>query len=232
MAHVILHLTLCRSMAELPPGASMPIAIHMADATGRETIDKHFVLERGTSLEHTVEFDAPQGAFRANIRSAPFNCNALDYWAFIPGQTRSIAESLVNGYATDREPTLFYGLAPQSFMYLNPTYVYLDKNTPCNGKINNPLPAHIDVEDDQSSFYVWLYSDPSLQARGGVLVALQLETPTGEYHYIRLKMTFPTPWGGFPNRFTMNVTDDAVDWLSGQPVDTLLCPRIFRTSVW
>lgn len=230
-AHVVLHLTLCQAAANLPASASIPVQIRLHFATNRlQPADQNFTIKRGEAMQHTVEFDAPRGTVRAVISAPSINCNAIDYWAFLSEQNRTIAETLVDGVPPEPHPLLMFGLAPQSFLYLNPTYVIFDKSTACNAQVGDPIPANFRVEDDDSSFYVWLNSDPDIDARGTVVVALQIATPTGEYHYIRLKVPFPHRWDGFAYSYTYNVKDDDVQWLAGQPVDTLLCPKMFMTS--
>ncbi len=61
-------------------------------------------------------------------------------------------------------------------------------------------------------------------------LALRLRTPTHQYHYVRLPVPFPVPWGGWPTSITIDVTEDMVDSLASDPVDTLLCPKMWRTS--
>jgi hypothetical protein len=63
-----------------------------------------------------------------------------------------------------------------------------------------------------------------------MVMALQLQTPTGDNHYIRIKVPFPIPWDGGPEQIQFNVTDNEIDWLSGQPTGVLLCPKLFKTS--
>ncbi len=229
-AHVVLHLTLCNAVANLPPSANVAVNLHMVDSTGRQRADQDFSVPRGESLTRTVEFDAPRGTFRVILRTPKYPCAAIDYWSIISEAPRAIAETMVTGTPTEPHPILVEGTAPESFLYAEPQFVLFPKDTQCNQHVGDPLPSNFIVENDGSSFYLWMYSNPTLDATGA-LVALQIGAPTGEYHYIRLKMKFPQAWDGFPTTWQFNVRTAAIDWLFQQPIDTLLCPPIFRTSV-
>jgi hypothetical protein len=39
------------------------------------------------------------------------------------------------------------------------------------------------------------------------------------------------PFSGWPNVYMMNVSEDMVDGLATEKVDTLLCPKVWTTSV-
>ncbi|HTV93981.1 MAG TPA: hypothetical protein VMG98_14840 [Verrucomicrobiae bacterium] len=229
-AHVILHLGLCNAMLKMPPGSSTTVHVHMVDRLNRPHVDQDFTLKRYADSTAPIEFDAPPGLFQIAISVPQYRCSAQDFVFFIDQHNRTIAEQLVDGIGSAGQPVLLDGIASSSFIYLQPSFVLFDKSTECNKPVPDPLPAHITIEDDQDSFYVWMYSDPTLVARGPEIVALQLQTPTGDEHYIRIKVPFPAPWEGMPEEIQFNVRDDDVDWLSGQPTGVLLCPRIFRTS--
>ncbi|HTX56902.1 MAG TPA: hypothetical protein VMD47_07340 [Candidatus Acidoferrales bacterium] len=230
VSHIVMHFALCHAMLQVPE--QTPIAVHMRllDHTGRKHLDQDFTFLRYGTQSGSVEFDSLPGLYQLQISAPKYGCYGEDYLFFISGQNRSITEQLSDGAPPQKYPMLIDGVAPQSFFYLSPTYVILDKSAQCNKPVPDPLPVDITEEDDQDSFYLWMYPNPGLTAHEPVVVALQLQTPTGEDHYIRLKIPFPQPWEGFPSEIQFNVTDDEIDWLSGQPVDVLLCPRLFRTS--
>ena len=122
------------------------------------------------------------------------------------------------------------GSAPQSFLYVAPTFVVFDKSqTACNKPLPAAIPTEVSVENDQDAFYASLLPDPSA-APNSQQLALRLRTPTHQYHYVRLPVPFPVPWGGWPTSITIDVTEDMVDSLASDPVDTLLCPKMWRTS--
>ena len=86
------------------------------------------------------------------------------------------------------------------------------------------------MERDRDGYYTWLYTDPQIDALGSVTVALRLGTTSGQFHYVRVPMQFPVPWGGWPNTIQFNVTEDQIDDLATDPTGVLLCPKLWRTS--
>src|SRR5579883_758449 len=163
--------------------------------------------------------------------SAKYRCSASDYLFFIAGQDRSVSERLSDAPPPPPpKPVLLSGTAPQSFLYVQPTFVVFDKGqVACNKPIPQPLDAKISVENDQDSYYASLTSDPSA-APNGQQLALKLRTPTHQYHYVRIPIPFPVPWTGWPESVRLDVTEDMVDGIASDPVDTLLCPKMWRTS--
>jgi hypothetical protein len=229
-AHVILHLGLCSAMLKMPSGASARVHIRTVDHTNRPHVDQDFTLKHYTDSNAPIEFDSPPGLYEISISVPQYRCSAADFLFFIDQHNRTISEQLIDGIASHGQPLLLDGAAPASFIYLSPTYVLFDKSTQCDKPVPDPLPARITIENDQDSFYVWMYSDPTLVEHGPEVVALQVQTPTGDSHYIRLKVPFPQPWGGIPEEIQFNVRDSDIDWLSGQPTGVLLCPKLFKTS--
>ena len=230
MSHIVLHAALCSRVARLSPQTPVTALVQLVDRTGREHIQKSLTTDRGYGTTLLSEFDVPQGIFQAQVTTPKYGCGANDYWALIPDHNRSITETLVQGQAPPAHPMLLQGTAPSSFLYVAPTFVLFPGDTQCNKPVEDPMPSNINVENDQDAFYVWLYSDPKIPRESQMLV-LRLATATGEYHYIKLKVPFPEPWGGWPQSIQFNVNEDDIDWLAGQPVDVLLCPKLFRTSV-
>ena len=229
-AHLVLHLGLCNAMLKVPEGQPITAHVRLVDRLNHPHVDQDVTFTRYGQQSGEVAFNAPQGLYVVQIAAPRYRCYAEDYLFIIADHNRTITEQLTDGAPVMEHPMLMTGTAPQSFLYLNPTYVLFPKGTPCDKPVPDPLPAKITIENDQDSFYVKMFSDPTLMAEGPVVVALQLETATGENHYIRLKIPFPQAWDGGPAEVQFNVTDDEVDWLSGQPTGVLLCPRLFRTS--
>ncbi|HTZ54303.1 MAG TPA: hypothetical protein VMB20_04520 [Candidatus Acidoferrum sp.] len=229
-AHVVLHLGLCNAMLNVPEGKPITAHVRLVDRLNRPHVDQDVSFERYGQESGEVNFNAPQGLYQIQVAAPQYRCYAVDWLFIIADHNRTIKEQMTDGAPVVPHPMLMDGTAPQSFLYLNPTYVLFPKGTPCDKPVPDALPAKITIENDQDSFYIGMYADPTLVAQGPVVVALQLETATGDDHYIRLKVPFPQPWDGLPMEVQFNVTDDEVDWLSGQPTGVLLCPRLFRTS--
>jgi hypothetical protein len=209
-AHIALHLGLCNAMLKMPAESSTMIHVRMTDRINRPHVDQDFSLKRYTDSTAPIEFDAPPGLYQIVISAPQYRCSAADFLYIIDQHNRTITEQLSDGIAHQQQPVLLDGIAPQSFLYLSPTYVLFDKTTQCDKPVPDPI--------------------PSLAPHAPMVMALQLQTPTGDNHYIRIKVPFPIPWDGGPEQIQFNVTDNEIDWLSGQPTGVLLCPKLFKTS--
>jgi len=230
-AHVILHIGFCNAIARAPAQATIALRVHLADRIGRTQVDRVFRVERGDEDQAVVEFDSAFGIYSIDVQAPKYRCSATDYLFFIAGQDRSVSERLSDAPPPPPpKPVLLSGTAPQSFLYVQPTFVVFDKSqVACNKPIPQPLDATISVENDQDSYYASLTSYPSA-APNGQQLALKLRTPTHQYHYVRIPIPFPVPWSGWPESVRLDVTEDMVDGIASDPVDTLLCPKMWRTS--
>jgi hypothetical protein len=232
LAHVILHVGFCNAIARTGPDTTIPIRVRLTDKIGRPQVDRVYRVERGDDPAAVVEFDSAFGIYRLDVAAPKYRCSATNYLFFISDHDRSITENLNDAPAPPPPmPALLSGTAPQSFLYVEPTFVLFAKNSvDCNKPVPQPLQSNIEVENDQDGYYASFYSDPSAPASGPELLAVRLRTPTHQYHYVRIPIPFPIPWGGWPISIQFNVTQDMVDSLAGDPVDTLLCPKLWRTS--
>jgi hypothetical protein len=230
LSHVILHLAFCGAIAHAAPGTSVAIHVRLTDRSGRQQLDRVFRVERGDEGQAIVEFDSAFGIYALTVAAPSYRCSALDYLDFISGHDRSINEQLNDAPALPPKPVLLSGTAPQSFLYVQPTFVLFDKSqVACNKPLPAPLNAQITVENDQDAYYAWLYADASA-APNSQQLALRLRTPTHQYHYVRIPIPFPIAWGGWPSSITFNVNEDMVGSLATEPVNTLLCPKLWQTS--
>jgi hypothetical protein len=231
LAHVILHVGLCNPIERAAPQTQIALAVRVADRTGRLQLDRVFRVERGDGSEAVVEFDSSFGLYSLRIDAAKYRCTATDYLFFIGGHDRSVTVKLDEPpLPPPPQPVLLSGTAPQSFLYVAPTFVLFDKNAVACGKpIGEPLATNITVENDQDGYYTWLYADPSARP-GSQQLTLRLRTPTHQYHYVRVPIDFPIAWTGWPTSITLDVTQDMVDALATDPVNQLLCPKMWRTS--
>jgi hypothetical protein len=230
-AHVILHVGFCNAIARLPAQTPIALRVRLIDRLGKTEIDRVYRVERGDETEAIVEFDSAFGIYSLDADAPKYGCSTSDYLFFIAGLDRSVSEKLDDPPAPPpRKPVLLSGTAPQSFLYVAPTFVLFDKSQAiCNKPLPQPLPTDISVENDQDGYYAWLYADPST-APGSQLLALRLRTPTHLYHYVRIPIGFPIPWTGWPQSIQFNVTQEMIDDLAGDPTGTLLCPKLWRTS--
>ncbi len=231
LAHVILQVGFCGAIARASPNASVALHVRVSDRIGRKQVDRVYRVQRGDDSKAVVEFDSAFGIYRLDIDAPAYHCSASDYLFFIAGHDRSISETLADRPAPLPQPVLLSGTAPQSFLYVQPTFVLFDKRAAvCDKPVPDPLPTHIDVENDQDAYYTWFYNDAPAATAAPQQLALRLRTPTHQYHYVRIPIPFPIPWGGWPTSIEFNVTQDMVDSLAGDPVNTLLCPKLWRTS--
>lgn len=231
LAHVVLHIGFCQAIARAPETAPVAARVRVTDRIGRMQIDRTFRFQRGDENEAVVEFDNAFGVYRLDITVPRYGCSAENYVYFIPGHDRSIAVALTSGApAAPPMPVLLSGAAPQSFLYLQPTFVLFDKSqVTCKQPVPPPLQTDIVIENDQDSYYAWLYADPQTPL-GSLQLALRLRTPTHQYHYVRIPMQFPIPRSGWPESITLDITEDMADGLATEATNTLLCPKMWKTS--
>src|SRR6185312_8292326 len=231
LAHVILHAGFCSAIARLKPDATVAIRVRLSDRTGRATLDRTFRVDRGDGSEAVVEFDSARGVYRLDAAALRYGCSAVAYLALMPDHVRSVTMALDSLAASPTAPVILFGDAPQAMLYANPTYVLFDKAAVACGKpIAAPLPTHVDVENDQDSYYAWLYNDDPSRQPGTEVLALRLQTPTHQHHYVRIPLPFPAPPGPWPGSIHLDVSEGMIDELATEPIDTLLCPKMWRTS--
>ncbi len=234
IAHAVLHVGLCASIARTAPQTAVAMRVRLVDRRGTSQFQREFHFERGDDDNpKVVEFDAPQGTYRLDLIVPRYGCSASQYLTFLPDFSRSIAVTLDPGPPAPGEPLLIDGASPQSFSYVAPTFVLFDKaSAVCNKPVGAIVPFTVDVENDQDAYYATLFSDRTLEARGPLQLALRLRTPTHQYHYVRVPIPFPMAWGGWPSNVQFDVTQDEIDALASQPVDTLLCLKLWETKVY
>jgi hypothetical protein len=232
LAHVVLHVGFCNAIARKSPDTTVAVRVRMTDRIGRPEVDRTYRVERGDESEAIVEFDSHFGIYALAVDAPKYRCSALDYLYFIPDHDRSVSVKLSDAPAPPPpRPVLLSGTAPQSFLYVQPTFVLFDKAAvACDKPLGQPLDSQIVVENDQDAYYAWFYSSGPTGSGSPEQLALRLRTPTHQYHYVRIPIPFPIPWGGWPGSIQFNVTQEMVDSLAGDPVNTLLCPKLWRTS--
>lgn len=233
LIHVMLHVGLCAPIAKLAPETTVALNVRLTDRTGRIALQRQFRVERGDEDQSVVEFDNAFGTYRLDVNAPKFGCSTNDFLYFLSDGTRSITEQLGMTAPEPAIPVLVSGEAPQSMLYANPTFVMFDKSAATCGK---PIPAplttsHVTVENDGDSYYASLFNDDPSRAPDSEMLALRLQTSTHQHHYIRLSFPYPQPRYTWPTVILLNVSGDMMDALATDPVDTLLCPKMWRTSV-
>jgi hypothetical protein len=233
LSHVILHVGLCSAIARTSPSNQFALQVRIADMRGIVRFSQAFRIERGDDDNpKIVEFDVAPGTYEMQAVAPKYGCSFDGYLTFLDGFNRSIAANLESTAQRAPQQVLISGSSPQSFLYVNPTFVVLNKNaTGCNKPVGDPVPMQVDVENDQDAYYATLYSELPAGSPP-VQLALRLKTSTHQYHYVRIPLPFPMPWGGWPAMVRFDVTQDEIDGLATQPVDTLLCLKLWETKVY
>jgi hypothetical protein len=233
LSHVILHVGLCSAIARANASTQFALQVKIADMRGIVRFSKAFRIERGDDDgPKIVEFDVMPGTYRIDAVAPKYGCSFDDFLTFLDGHDRSVTENLEPSPHPAVRQMLISGSSPQSFLYVNPTFVLLNKATSgCNKPVGDLIPLQVDVENDQDAYYANLNADPSAGATP-VQLALRLRTSTHQYHYVRVPLPFPAPWGGWPQMVHFDVTQDEIDGLATQPVNTLLCLKLWETKVY
>jgi hypothetical protein len=233
LVHVFLHLGLCNAVAQAPPETIVPMHVTMNYRVGGAEIDKVFRETRGTGTQAVIEFDVPRSLYRLQVDVPKYRCGVSDFVDVLPATNREVTETLVDGGAPAPKPvTIMDGTAPMSFVYTKPTFVVFDSSVTCDKPIGPLVPTQIDVQYGQGAYYASFYNSIEPLPRGrGLTVALRLRTTTGLAHYVHLPIPFPLGWSGWPSSVTFNVTEDMIDGLATEKTDTLLCPKLWETSV-
>jgi hypothetical protein len=163
LAHVILQVGFCGAIARVSSNTTVALRVRVTDRLGRSQLDRVYRFERGDDSKAVLEFDNAFGIYRLDLDAPKYRCSATDYLFFIAGHDRSISEKLSDAPApAPPMPLLLSGEAPQSFLYVQPTFVLFDKGqVSCNKPVPEVLPTQIVVENDQDGYYTWLYADPS-----------------------------------------------------------------------
>jgi hypothetical protein len=230
LAHIFLHVALCKSIARLPEGTPIAMHVQMAYPHGDPPYDKTLNLVRGDENELVVEFDVPRSEYHLAVAVPKYSCSSSSFVTVFADQNRKIAATLSEDPPGPPPLLLLDGTAPTSFLYLKPTYVLFDSTLTCNQPIPaTPLTAVFDIDYDQGAYYLTMYADPSLQASAPVFT-FRLRTPTGLAHYVRLPIKLPPGGYGWPSSVQFNITEDMIDGLATEKTGVLLCPKIWGTS--
>jgi hypothetical protein len=231
LEHIFLHVGLCTAIARADPDATIALHVQMAYQRGGDEIDKVVTFRRGYDSQTVVEFDVPRNTYLLELDVPKYHCSTSAFIDVLADLNRTITEALDDGPPAPPLPVVIMdGAAPMSFLYVKPTFAIFGKGLACNQPITTPLTSHVNVEYDQSAYYVWLYLDPTLDTADQLVVALKLRTPTGLAHYVHVPIPFPVPWGGWPFTVHFPVSEDMIDVLATEKTDTLLCPKLWEST--
>ncbi|HKU67192.1 MAG TPA: hypothetical protein VJP85_05400 [Candidatus Baltobacteraceae bacterium] len=234
LSHIVMHFALCNSAARLGPQADLPVHIVVTDKINRDVVDQTARVSRYEGNTSAAEFDVAWGIYRATVtmRAGHATCSAVQYFAVQPDHNRTLTVQLRDGNSPAPVPTLITGTAPFAFSYVEPTVlVFTAGSTKCNGPVGNPVDVNIDQETDNDGYYASVFPSPALAAKGPFVLAVRLKDSQGGYHYIRVPAEFLGMSPRWPSMGQFDVTEDVVDYVQDKPEDTLLCPRLYKTSV-
>lgn len=231
LSHIALHVSLCSAVAKASVARTVPLRVTVTDRLDRTQLDQTFQIEPGMGKTPRFEFDLPFGTYRMAL-SAKANgsqCGDVDYFTVLSGRDRSLDVPLDPGTPKPVVPMLVMGESPFSFAYVHPTLMVFGHSTKCNGPVGNPVGADIRVQSDSDGYYASIFPNQALAQVMPAVMAMQLQDSQGGYHYVRLPtdVTF-TRW---PSMTHFNVSEDVIDYVADKPEDTLLCPRMYKTTV-
>jgi hypothetical protein len=232
LSHVVLHVSLCNAVARAALARNVPLQVRVTDKLNRPQVEQAFQVEPGTGDKARYEIDLPFGTYRlamdAKVKNA--TCSAVEYFTVLPQHNRSVSVDLRDGRPVHPiVPMIVMGESPFSFSYVQPTLMVFGKQVTCNGPVGNPVTADIRVETDADGYYASIFPNPALAQALPAVVAMQLKDSQGGYHYVRLPgQVFFSSW---PSILTFNVSEDVIDYVADKPEDTLLCPRMYKTTV-
>jgi hypothetical protein len=232
LSHVVLHVALCKAVTRLPAQTPVDLRVVMAYRVREPEMDRTFRFQRGDEDQTTVEFDAPQGLYRLELSLPKLHgCSDVDYVTVLPDHDREFSATLHPGVSTPPLTTaIVAGSAPASTSYLHPTVVLFDKTVTCKGAVGTPMTDGIETQNVMDAYYANISSPKAASNPKGFVAALQLTDASGGYHYIRVPVDLPAVPFNWPIYNRMDISTDFVDYVAGQPEDTLLCPKIFRGS--
>ncbi len=232
LSHIALHVSLCSSVARVAASRNVPLRAVVTDKLDRPQIQQTFVVEPGTGKTARFEFDLPFGMYRLTMQTQGGNapCGAVEYFTVLNGHDRTLAVNLQDGRAVNPVvPMLVDGESPFSFAYVQPTLMVFGKTAKCDGPVGDPVTADIRVQSDSDGYYASIFPNQALADASPAVVAMQLKDSQGGFHYVRLPgQVYFSRW---PSLLTFNVSEDVIDYVADKPEDTLLCPRMYKTSV-
>ncbi len=232
LQHIVLHMALCQALARLPSQTVVPVRVVMQDRTGRAPIDQRLNFVRAFGNDGTVDFDSAWGIYRLSVEAGAKNarCSDATFLQILDGHNREVRLTLRPGVARPITPALVSGTLPTEFAYADPTLEMFGSDTACGKPVGTPLDTEIALQPEFDAYYAAVFPR-SGTVPAGVVTAIRLTDSSGGHHYIRMPLDLAPgvlPW---PEATTFNVTDGVIDYVADKPEDTLLCPRLYKTTV-
>jgi hypothetical protein len=234
LSHIVMHFALCNAAARLGPQAELPTHIVITDKINRDVVDQTAHVARYEGNTNSAEFDVPWGIYRASVtmKAGKATCSTVQYFSVQPDHNRTLTVHLQDGPNPPvMVPTIITGTAPFAFSYVEPTVIVFTADTKCNGPVGNPVDVNIDQETDNDGYYASVFPSAALAGKGPFVLAVRLKDSQGGYHYVRVPAEFLGMSPRWPSMGQFDVTEDVVDYVQDKPEDTLLCPRLYKTTV-
>jgi hypothetical protein len=232
LSHIALHVSLCNAVAQASMARKVPLRVTVTDKLDRPQVQQTFQIVPGMGKTPRFEFDLPFGIYKIAMTAkvGATTCSSVDYFTVLTGLNRSLNVSLQNGHAAiPIAPMLVAGESPFSFAYVQPTLMLFGKSAKCNGPVGDPVNADIRVTSDSDGYYAQVWPTATLAQAVPLVIAMQMKDSQGGYHYVRLPGDIG--FGRWPGYIHFNVNEDVIDYVADKPEDTLLCPRMFKTTV-
>jgi hypothetical protein len=232
LSHIAMHVSLCNAVAQASAARNVPLRVQVTDKLDRPQVQQTFQIQPGMGKTPRFEFDLPFGIYRIAMQAKAGNatCGAVEYFTVLTGHNRSLDVTLQNGRVTNPVvPMLVAGESPFSFAYVQPTLMLFGKTAKCDGPVGDPINADIHVTTDSDGYYAQIFPNSALAQAWPVVVAMQMKDSQGGYHYVRLPGE--PGFSRWPSQLSFNVSEDVIDYVADKPEDTLLCPRMYKTTV-
>ncbi len=229
-SHLILHVALCRGPAKMA-GKPLDVRVVMAYRVSQPEMDRTFRVTRDEGGQADVEFDAMQGIYLMKVTQVGTGCGSNDFVTVLSEHDRAISVQLQSPPSIAKTAALIGGSAPPSFSYVRPAIVYFKKPAECNAAIGTPLTDGITFTNDLDAFYASVRPAGVMLDPKAYVIALRLRTATGGFHYLRVPVDVPSSAQMWPNYAKIDVGSNLIDYAASKPFDTLLCPRVNKTSV-
>lgn len=230
LSHIALHVSLCNAVAQA--SRSVPVHVVVTDKIERTQFEQTYKVQPGTGNTARYEFDLPFGTYRMELtaKAGASTCSAIQYFTVLSGRNRPVNVTLQGGHTVNPVvPMLVVGESPFAFAYVQPTLMIFGKTAKCNGPVGDPVSADIRVDTDSDGYYAQVFPNRALADAWPGVIAMQLKDSQGGYHYVRLPGDIG--FSHWPSQITFNVSEDVIDYVADKPEDTLLCPRMYKTTV-
>jgi hypothetical protein len=206
--------------------------VRLEDRVGRVYLDRSANVP-SSQRQLAMEFDAPAGLYRLSAVTTAPQCADSRYVYFMAGYARHMSMTLSSHPEAVPQPIyLFAGTIPQfGGPDIHPYPVLFDDNAQCDEPVGAPLPLHALTENESGSYYITLYSEPSVRP-GSQTLTFDVQAPQGTDHYVYIPTPFPiaTPSDNWPVIFRLDIPPPLLAALDGRTASWMICWRFHVSS--